>query len=865
MDAAMLDEALRVGTMRSGVETRLEYGFERQAKRTPEAVAVEHRGRSITYAELDDRANRIAHRLLAMGVGPECLVGICMARSFDLVAGVLGILKAGGAYLPLDPAYPEARLRYMIENSGARALLTDVPRDISSDFGGQVLDISESGAWASSPRTAVERPPTVDRGDGRSLAYVIYTSGSTGQPKGVMLEHTATRMMAWAANTYTRQELSRVVAASSICFDPSVFEIFGPLTSGGTVLLKEHPREPFLSGERPTMLNTVPSVLAELADAGQIPDSVLAINVGGEKLSIGLVHKLYARSSVERIFNHYGPTEATTCSTVAHVPATAASDPELGEPICDAVILILRDDGSPVVGDEDGEIHIAGPMLARGYVNDPQQTARSFIADPGNPGQRLYRTGDIGRWRGDSVEFVARKGDFIKLRGFRIAPGEIETHLLGLSGVRQAAVALASDPQGKERLVAYIAGDEVDGLTLADVRSRLGEWLPQHMLPDWLHKAEALPETMSGKIDRNALPALSEPPRPSSSPDELSPIARAAADVIAAELHISDVGFDDDYFELGGNSLASVNVALTLEQVLGRAISPALLAHAPTPRLLQEALENDPAAGDEPIVALQKHGVGIPIFCVPDVHGRPLSYISLARELVALQPLYGLTISPAVSDGSDMSMDAIMVRFMQAIGERKPEGPYMVLGYSFGGRFAHELACRLRLDGDDVGLVLVDAPNTGTRHSLGATWKWISAAWNRKRERYGLVETARAALKKRNAFGAYLVRKRSTTLPAWVPAAERGVARSFLKAAHDHVPRDFDGPAMIVSCHNQRYINRFLNVDGFIGWRRHLKGPTTRIVADVDHHAIVRPPFASELAVHLGTFAATVSAMCPVY
>ncbi len=827
---------------------RLEAAFERQAQLFPNAIAIRHRSRSVRYAALDARANRIAHALRALDVGPETLVGLCMPRQPDMIAGILGILKAGGAYLPLDPAYPVARLSYMIEDSGAAVLLTDGSLPSGLNFQGATLSLADaSKRLAGLPATRPSAP-----GDARSLAYVIYTSGSTGQPKGVMLEHTATAFVAWAAAEFPDGELACVAAASSICFDPSVFEIFAPLSTGGTVLLKETPIEPFARDERPTMLNTVPSVLAEMAEAGSIPDSVRVINIGGEKLSIGLVQALYRSSQTERIYNHYGPTEATTCTTVALVSPTESCDPPLGRPICDAEIRIRREDGTDVEGTEEGEIHIAGPMLARGYVNDPVRTAERFLPDPQVRGARLYRTGDIARWGTKGIEFIGRNGDFIKRNGFRIAPAEIEAALLRLPGVRQAAVAMAPDDQGRERLVAYLAGDELEDVQLPRLRQQLRVWLPGHMLPDRVHLEASLPLTLSDKIDRRALPAISAK-RQSSDSADFPPIARAAAEIIAAELALAAVGPDDDFFELGGDSLHAVNVALRLEAVLGQPVSPALIAQASTPRLMHEILQHERSAGF--LTVLQGNGTAPPIYCLPDVYGRPLSFFSLARELAPDQPVYGLTIGPAADELiARPSLDLLMEGYIAAIRKHQRAGPYRIAGYSFSGRSAQELARRLHAEGEQVSLVLIDAPHAWSRHGIRTSATWAHQKWRQVRAKHGPWAAARRALGYRDSLKSYWLRQAPAALPSWVPAPDRLLAQRHLQAALRHEPRPFGGRSLLVMCKEQRGVNRLLNMDEMLGWRQMLTGPVERIETSVSHLNVVRAPYTTDLAQHIKNF-----------
>lgn len=474
---------------------RLDALFAAQVRRTPDAVAVLHAGVSLSYAELDARAEQLARRLQRLGAGPGTLVGVCMRRTPQLVAALLGVLKTQAAYLPLDPAYPTERLDYMLADSGAAVLLTDAEVSRRLAFDGVVLDLRAPDAGAGPATVPLRRDAPED------LAYVLYTSGSTGRPKGVMLGHTAVNLIDWARATFVAGELARVAATTSVCFDPSVFEIFAPLCLGGTVILKPNALKPFAADEQPTLLNVVPSVLAELCRMEAVPDSVRVVNVGGEPLKAALVREVYRRTQVAALFNHYGPTEATTCATVALAARDAQADPPIGRPIAGAELWVLDARGRPAAPGAIGEIHIGGPGLALGYLNRPQLTAERFVASAWG---RLYRTGDLGRWAADGqLEFLGRVDDQVKIRGVRIELGEVEAALLRLAGVANAAVVARPDALGRNRLVAFLQAPPQ--LTLPQVRAQLKRWAPDHMLPEQLVVLDALPLTLSGKVDRSAL------------------------------------------------------------------------------------------------------------------------------------------------------------------------------------------------------------------------------------------------------------------------------------------------------------------------------------------------------------------------
>src|SRR5438105_288302 len=547
--------------------------FEEEAARRPGAAAVTFEDRQLTYGELNSQANQLAHHLRALGVRPDTLVGICVERSLEMVVGLLGILKAGGAYVPLDPQYPAERLAYMLADTAAPVLLTQARlKERLPQHRAHTVCLEED--WAAIAQQPVVNP--VNYAQPQNLAYCIYTSGSTGRPKAVGLLHAnAVGFLTWTHHAFNRQQTARVLFSTSICFDLSIFELFTPLTRGDAVLLVRDPlalTEAKFSGA-PTLINTVPSALGALLDAGALPSSAQAINVAGEPLQRSLADRLYAALPGAQLYNLYGPSEYTTYSTYCRVERDPASLVTIGRPISNTQIYILDERLNPVQVGVPGEIHIGGAGLARGYLNRPDLTAEKFIPNPfGAPGSRMYKTGDLGRYLPDgNIVFLGRIDHQVKIRGFRIELGEIESTLLRCEGVRAAVVLAREDVPGDKRLVAYVVPKEQASVTAGELQVQLQKILPEYMLPAAFVFLQALPVNANGKIDRKALPAP-EVSRNDVGVEYVAPrtaTEQLLASLWAEVLKIDRVGMSDGFLSLGGSSIQAIEVSCRIALSLG--------------------------------------------------------------------------------------------------------------------------------------------------------------------------------------------------------------------------------------------------------------------------------------------------------
>ena len=572
--------------------------FETQAEKTPDAIALVCEDQNLTYRELNSRANQVAHYLQVLGVGPEAPVGICLERSIEMIVGLLAILKAGGAYVPLDPAYPKERLKFILDDSQARIVLTRQP----------FLDVKQwpmAGAeWCSLVSdTRIERVCLdrdwcdIEKESGENLeneaiadrlAYVIYTSGSTGRPKGVGIEHrNAVSFLTWAHSVFTRDEFLGVLASTSICFDLSVFEIFAPLTCGGTVILAENALalRTIANASAVTLLNTVPSAITELLSLGAIPTSVRVINLAGEPLRTEVVRRICASTPAAKIYDLYGPSECTTYST--WMRRTPEGRQSIGRPIANTQIYILGGHMQPVPIGVVGEICIGGSGVARGYLNQPKLTQEKFIADPFSidPGARLYKTGDLARYLPDgNIEFLGRIDNQVKIRGFRIELGEIESVLGQHSGVRQSAVIVREDTVDERLLVAYVVAIDDPAPSINDLRSFLKAKLPEYMIPSAFVFLESLPLTTNGKVDRKALP-VPDQTRPELDAIFMSPrtpMEEMLAEIWAEVLKVEGIGIHDNFFDLGGHSLLATQVVSRMRRAVQVEIPLRALFESPT-------------------------------------------------------------------------------------------------------------------------------------------------------------------------------------------------------------------------------------------------------------------------------------------
>lgn len=523
---------------------------------------------ALTYEELEQKSNQLAHYLHSLNIdkNQEIIVGVCLERKANLIVSLLGILKAGFAYVPLDPSYPKNRLEFMINDSQLSVIITQESlQNNLPDYTGIMVNLDQD--HHSINQGSIEKIELLPNDN--KLAYIIYTSGSTGIPKGVEILHKNTvAFINWAINFYTFSQLKGVLASTSICFDLSIFEIFAPLSVGGTVILVDNilhlPESPHAT--KVTLIDTVPSAIATICKINGIPNSVTTVNLAGEALSNNIVQEVYSFKHIQHIFNLYGPSEDTTFSTVALIPRGYDDIPPIGKPINQTEVFLLDENLQNVGEGQLGEIYLTGAGISRGYRNRNDLTAERFLVNPfsENPESKMYKTGDIGVYLPDGqLKFVGRNDQLVKIRGFRVELGEIEATLEKHPNINKAVVILHKFSAEAQRLIAYITlkipteNEQIIPAILTYLKTKL----PAHEIPSKFIILSEFPQTLNGKIDRKSLPL---PPqenfRQTAYIEPKNALEIKLVDIWQNVFNIDYIGINDDFFDLGGDSLKAIIV-----------------------------------------------------------------------------------------------------------------------------------------------------------------------------------------------------------------------------------------------------------------------------------------------------------------
>ncbi|MER6031536.1 amino acid adenylation domain-containing protein [Streptomyces sp. NPDC001851] len=831
--------------------------FQAQVARTPDRPAVQAGGVTLSYRELNERANRLARLLVARGAGPEKYVAVALPRAETLIETVIAVLKTGAVYLPLDLEYPAERLAAMLSDAPPALLVTtgaaaarlprtpaaeDVPLLLLDDPAVDALRAAQSATDLDD--TARLAPLRVAH-----PAYTIFTSGSTGRPKGVVVTHTG--LASLAANQaahYGAGTGSRVLQFASPSFDVSMAELCISVLSGGCLVVPERtPAGPelgaLLAEHRISHLLIAPSVLAEVPRT-PLPD-LRTVITGAETCSRELA-AFWGRDRL--LINAYGPTEATCdVSFTPHDPASTTGATLIGRPIDGVRVHVLDRHLQPVPYGVTGELYVSGRGLARGYL-DRALTAQRFVANPyGPPGDRMYRTGDLAEWDADGrLRFRGRADTQVKVRGFRVETGEVEAALTRCAGVARAVVMVREDRPGDQRLVGYVQPDPAARTPLvpAALRAEVAELLPAYMVPGAFVVVGDWPLTPNGKLDRRALPApapvTGRSTRPPRSPQE-ELLCRLFAEVLGAQ----DVGVDDNFFELGGHSLLAARLVSRVGAVLGR--TPALrdVFAAPTPARLAAQLSDGDGSAFDVLLPLRTEGTARPLFCVHPVAGLSWRYASLLTGLDADHPVYGLQARGLRgTEPLAASLDELAEDYVREIRRVQPEGPYHLLGWSLGGILAQAVATTLQAHGHEVGLLAVldaypaapGAPGTGDPRRI------LSQMHDGYAEVYGLPDGAAQSPPEPEEMRARIVdwlgrgESELRHLDDEQRAAALDVMVNTVAITSDHRPRLFHGTMVLVVAARRR--GEWSVPEA---WKQHLDGELEIHEVDCEHHRMLDP------------------------
>jgi amino acid adenylation domain-containing protein len=861
--------------------------FEDQVNRTPDNIAVVMDENTITYRELNKRANRIAHYLIKKEILADQMIGISMRRSIEMITALLGILKAGGAYLPLDPNYPMALLNYIIKDANPSIILGDKA---------QYSLIATDERFLDFPNLETEllyQPdsnPEEQFSDG-NLAYCIYTSGSSGMPKGVLVEHhSVVNFLHSAVMYYQITPADRVLQFASLNFDTSVEEIFPPLISGAALVLRKDDMTDSVQGFlaesdklKISVLDLPAAFWHELViyldeTKYKISSFLRLIIIGGERVSPDLLntwHHLDHGSVLLK--NTYGLTECTCVSTCCELVPVERSkfkghEVTIGNAIENVILYILDANRNPVPEGSPGELYIGGDNLARGYQNLPDLTKERFIKDPVIGGNtRMYKTGDMVLRRTDgSLEYLGRNDDQIKIRGFRIEPGEIESIIFTLKKVKQVIVIKKTDPSGNDHLIAYIVTQSGKTIVKDELWKRLTEKLPAHMIPAFFVFLEELPLSPNNKIDKKSIP---EP--------DWNDLARTAssAPTTETEAMLLDIwedalgrkgfGVDDDFFEIGGNSILAARVATAVERNTCYPIPMAVLIETPTIRGLAKLVATKGWEPDwQTVVPMRDKGSKPPLFLVHAMWGDILSYRRLVNRIKDNdQPVYGIRARGFDGKAAPFTdLKAMAAYYVAEMKTVQPAGPYYLGGYSFGGTVAFEIAQQLVSKGEQVALlamldtvILESLPpdlipshlevlgNEISKYLL-AYRKWFGISFEKKiaflKEATTIIKdwlSAKLLGKRFISPGEIEGKERKTAMPE----SYRIVHEANSAALKSYIARPYPGKITLFNAHERQWSD-LINPVPF--WKKMALGGVESYTCSGKHYSLLDEPHVSDLA-----------------
>jgi amino acid adenylation domain-containing protein len=856
--------------------------FEAQVERTPNAIAVVFEDQPLTYRELNNRSNRVAHYLRKLGVGPGVLVGLSLDQSLERIVGLFGVLKAGGAYVPIDPAYPATRFAFMLNDANTPVVLTqqNLMATLPPLQATKVICL-DSPEWATAGENTVNPKRT---GTSADLAYVIYTSGSTGNPKGVMIPHRAVvNVMSWMQSTFPSDERDSVLHQIPFSFDPSVLEILTPLLVGGRlVLARPHGRQDAgylvqtIVRHQITILHLVPSTLRMLLE---IPDlkacrSLRHVFCGGEVLTKDLVRRLFATLDAQ-LHYVYGPTEVAITSVFHSVPRDCFDEIiPIGRPVANTQAYVLDGQLRPVPICVPGELYLGGVQVGRGYLNRPELTAERFIADPFNNtcGAQLYKTGDLVRRLPDgAIQFLGRVDRQVKIRGHRIELGEIETIMRLHPAVQEGVVMVREDAPGDKRLVAYVRPERPSPTLLGELRIVLKERLPAYMVPSAFVFLDAFPVTPNGKLDVEVLP----PPETGSYESEeresfvapRTPTEEVLAGIWCEFLKLKQVSVHDNFFELGGHSLMLTQMINRINLAFGLSLGVPELFHNPTVEKLATVIVTQrPMSRRGPRAFQLQRGQGDrPVYFI---YAGPNEF-RLARLVGERYPTFGIEVPWPITwldafannqTSAFPSMEQLVAPYLGVLSSHARSSSCLLAGHSFAGLMAFEVAHRLQEQGGKVDLVI-----------LFDTWaKYPTAreiAWQQWRQNWKRDPDQQSEDQPSQSFGSRL--KRSWLVTQWMLMKEakavyravvprpgpRGpsnmvdeqgapvpwelIEELYVKILESHRPRRLNARGILFRSEppDEKYPRAF---DDSLGWRNLFAGGLKIIPVLGDHYSTIR-------------------------
>jgi amino acid adenylation domain-containing protein len=856
--------------------------FEAQVERTPDAIAIVFEGEHLTYRELNNRSNRVAHHLRKLGVGPGVLVGLCMNQSLDRIVGLFGVLKAGAAYVPVDPAYPAARVAFMLDDANAPVVLTQrsVRETLPARQATKAVCL-DSPEWTS-PCEDVVNPKRI--GISADLAYVIYTSGSTGHPKGAMIPHRAVvNVMSWMQSTFPSDERDCVLHQISFSFDPSVLEILTPLLAGGRlVLARPHGHQDpgylvrTIVRHRVTILHLVPSTLRMLLE---VPDlkacrSLRHVFCGGDVLTQDLARRFFELLDAQ-LHYVYGPTEAAITSVFYSIPRDCSDEIiPIGRPVANTQAYVLDGHRQPVPIGVPGELYLGGAQVGRGYLNRPDLTAERFVVDPFNDAceARLYKTGDrVRRLPDGAIAFLGRVDRQVKIHGHRIELGEIETVMRLHPAVQEGVVAVREDAPGDRRLIAYVRPQRCSPTLLSELRMLLKERLPPYMIPSAFVLVDAFPVTPNGKLDVTALPPpeagsfeseereLRAPPR--------TPTEEILAGIWREFLKVKQVSVDDDFFELGGHSLMLTQMIHRINLAFGVSLGVPELFHNPTVEKLAKIIAaQQPITRRGPRAFQLQQGKGErPVYFI---YAGPNEF-RLAQLMGESYPTFGIeapwpiTWLQALANNQVSafpSLEQLIAPYLAVLRSHARPSSCLLAGHSFAGLIAFEVAHRLQEQGDKVDLVILFDTWAKYPTAREVAWRQWRRNWKRDpdqssadqlsqsfglRLKHSWLVTQWMLMQEARAVYRALVPRRGERGPSnmvdeqGAPVPWEHIEKLYVKILESYRPRPLNARGILFRSEppDEKYPRAF---DDSLGWSNLFAGGLKIIPVPGDHYSAIR-------------------------